>query len=218
MKKKVAVFVIALLSCLSLAGCGTQDGYDKVISEIRNVQYRGSAAGVSITAQSGEREADYRVDGVSHDRKPFFILSVLGVGQGAKYSFDLGDKTYQGTLNKHPFTDEYVASFDFKISEPITVKIDYGGNKTEIELSDAAAGAIDYNKALAIAKKELEPQIKKNSKNGTFDGEVYLRLIPNPVEDDGTYYWYAAFCKSEDECFSLLLDAKTGSLVAKKTE
>ncbi len=218
MKRKIAVFIFAFIAAFTLTGCGGGNGYDRVISEIRDVRLRGAAAGVTIDACSGEREADYRVDGVSHDRKPFFILSVKGVGPGAKYSFDLEGKTYEGTLNKHPLSDEYIASFDFKVKDPVTVSVEYAGKKTDVELSDAVPNAMDYGKTLAKAKKELDAQIKKNSKDGVFDGEVYLRLIPNPVDNDGKYYWYAAFCKSEDQCFSVLLDAESGDLIAKKTE
>jgi len=41
-------------------------------------------------------------------------------------------------------------------------------------------------------------------------------LISNPIQDDGKYFWYVAFYKSESECYSVLIDSESGDVVASK--
>ena len=70
--------------------------------------------------------------------------------------------------------------------------------------------------AFSVAQKELSSAIKKHLKNGVFDGEVYIRIVPNPIADDGKFYWFIAFYKSANECYSALIDLQSGEVVTTK--
>lgn len=223
MRKLLSIMaVLTTLVIFPVLGCGANiDGYDKVISEIRDGVYTCTLDGYVITATCGERERNYKIDGVANGREDFFILSVEGVFASAPTcSFTLEGKEYGGVMKKHPFNDAYSFEVCAKTQAteiPITVKC---ANDTieAVVKTVKTENTKNAEYALSKAKSDLQKTIDKHLKNGVFDGEVYLRIIANPVENDGRYFWYVAFCKSESECYSVLLDCESGEVVARKTE
>lgn len=216
----VAVFTICV-GFPFFSGCKNNDAYDKVISEIRDVVYLSNVDTIVFSASSGEREKNYKTDGVANGREEFFILCVEGVFSSAPTcAFSIGGKEYGGEMKKHPFNDSYSYEVNAKTTaKEIDVCVNFGNESVETTLksvkTDKSKTAMQ---ALSKARAELKKTLDKHLKNGVFDGEVYLRIIPNPVENDGRYFWYVAFCKSENDCFSVLIELESGNVVAKKSE
>ena len=212
----ILFLVVVLCSCSSKI-----DEYDKVISEIRANHYVGSINDNSVYAVTGEREKDYKVDGVSGERVDFFILTVEGVYSAIpKCEIILDGVEHKGVMQKHPFADSYSFEIAQKIdSNEVTVCLEIGNEKSEIMLvSVLSSESKTTDFAFEVAKKELDESIKNHLKNGVFDGEVYIRIIPNPTQDDGKYFWYVAFYKNASECYCALVDCESGEVVATKKE
>jgi hypothetical protein len=215
----MAVFtIIAFLPFFS--ACNKGD-YDKVISEIRDNVYTATVDEFVFRASSGEREKNYKTDGKANGRENFFILCVEGVFSSApECMFSLNGEQFGGAMKKHPFNDAYLYEVKVKTdAKEIDVCVKSGNNTIETTLKNVRQdGSKTAKFALDKAKNALKQTINKYRKNGVFDGEVYLRIIPNPVENDGRYFWYVAFCRSENECYSALIDYQSGEIVATKTE
>jgi hypothetical protein len=214
------ICVSALFLAVVLCSCASSfDKNDKVISEIRVNRYEGSVASNFAYAVTGEREKDYKVDGKSGERVDFFILTVEGVFSSApKCEFTLNGKEYKGEMKKHPFGESYSFEVCEKITEKqVAVSVEIDGERHSATLvSVLAENAKTHSFAFSVAQKELSSAINPHLKNGVFDGEVYIRIVPNPVSDDGKYFWYVAFYKSADECFSVLIDIESGEVIASK--
>ncbi len=217
----VAVFTICALFLL-FSGCASDiDVYDKVISEIRDGVYESTVEGYKVTAVCGEREKNYKTDGIANGREDFFILSIEGNFSSApECSFSLNGKSYGGTMKKHPFNESYSFEVNAKTNvKEVEVSIKCANDTLEtcvksVKTENTKTASDVLNRAIAQLKKTIDV----HSKNGVFDGEVYLRIIPNPIQDDGKYFWYVAFCKNEHECYSVLIDSESGEVVASKGE
>ncbi len=205
---------------LLFSGCSKNNSeYDKVISEIRDNVYVATVDEWSFCAVSGEREKNYKIDGVANGREEFFILSVEGVFASAPTcSFTINDKTYSGTMKKHPFNNSYSYEVNVKNkTSEVQVSLQCALETIQTTLKSVKTqNTKTYEQALSKAKSELKNTINKHLKNGVFNGEVYVRLIANPVEHDDRYFWYVAFYKSENECYSILMDSESGEVVASK--
>ena len=222
--KKIASIISVLTICAVVLFCGCSSnnvGYDKVISEIRSEVYVGEVNGYKFTGASGEREKNYKIDGVANGREDFFIFTVEGVFASAPTClFTLGEKVYEGVMKKHPFNDSYSYEVNVKTNEKeVDVSVKCGNDTIQTKLKTVKTdSSITSSQALNKARSSLKKTLDKHLKNGVFDGEVYVRIIANPVDNDGRYFWYVAFCKSEKECFSALIDLQRGELIASKSE
>ncbi len=222
MRKILSIISVSTFCAIFLLflGCAKNDsGYDKVISEIRDNVYVSSVDEWSFSAVSGEREKNYKIDGVANGRDEFFILTVEGYFASAPTcSFTINDKTYSGIMKKHPFNNSYSYEINVKNnSSEVHVSLQCANDSVQTTLKSVKTEQTKtYSQAFSKAKKELETTLKSHLKNGVFNGEVYIRLISNPTQDDGKYFWYVAFYKSESECYSVLIDSESGDVVALK--
>lgn len=222
MRKILSIISVSTLCAIFLlfSGCAKNgSGYDKVISEIRDNVYVSVVDEWSFSAVSGEREKNYKTDGIPNGREEFFILTVEGVFTSApECEFEIEGKTYGGVMKKHPFNDSYSFEAGAKTNaKEIDVCVKTANDTFQTVLKTVKTDSTKTaSYALDTARKELKETLENHLVNGTFDGEVYIRMIANPVEEDGKYFWYVAFCKSESECYSVLIDCESGAVVATK--
>ena len=91
-----------------------------------------------------------------------------------------------------------------------TVTIQADGKTEDVLLKNQVPSQFpSYKSAVETAKAELA--------GGRTEGEIIARIIENPIESDGTYFWYVAFCKSENNVKSVLIN-ESGKVVAKRTD
>ncbi len=221
-KSKSIVFVLTIFAFLFAIGYGCKsesDKYDAKISEIRDGRYVCADSPQSVEGMSGEREVPYSVDGILNGRKPFFIVTVKGTyATPPSYTTEIDGKAYEGSMSKHPFEESYSFCLDVNPKQTeITVTLKgIAAQEQAVTLTREQAPAVSHAQALSIARSSLSEPIAAHSKNGVFDGEIYLRLIVDPTGDTDKRFWYVAFCTEEDECFSLLADSESGEVIARK--
>ena len=219
-KSRSIIYVLTLFLIVAFCSCTQNfDAYSKVISELRTNEYVGMVGDYKVYAVTGRREKEYKIDGVSGEKTDFLILTIEGVFPTAPLcKINVGETEYEGAMKKHPFADSY--SFEIaKTTEESSVNavITIDGVEIETTLTSVLKeNSKTHEYAFSLAKQKLANSLKKHEKKGVFDGEVYIRIIPNPTKEDDRYFWYVAFYKSASECYSVLIDCENGEILAIK--
>lgn len=211
---------IAAICCL-MSGCDsvTEKYYDN-ISEIRDNLYEGKSDTLSVTAVSGVREQPFAVDLTVNPKVDFTVITVTPAqfipNRIYNYSVDIGGKTYSGVLTMHPFGETFSVEIDARAAQAsLSFNIKQGGYEETIELiSVVSQSDIDSSHALDTALKALSEDLKPLKKGGGYDCEIYVRIIPNPINNDGGYYWYVAFMG--ENTYAVLIDMKTAAVIGVK--
>ena len=206
MKRILAFTIATILSVLGIAltSCSTLGDN---ICELRDSVYKAQTDNLQVWAYSGKRETVYKIDGKPTTSHNYFMVVVQGVFESAPIvKIKVDQNEYEQVGNKHPFNDEYLFEFKQNINaDQVNATICIGNQAQEIVLVKEPKEFLSYASALSIAKKEI-----KSVQNY----EIIARIIENPIAHDGQYFWYIAFCKSETDVKSVLID-KDGNVVAK---
>lgn len=205
-KLKIIMAIMLGFSFCLMVGCA-KNGDN--VSELRESIYKANSSSFHTVAYSGKRETNYKIDGVCNKTQDYFVIVVEGVFASEPVAkLTIGEKELEQKGAKHPFNNEYVFEFGVKvIDNQIKVTLLVDGKSEEISYEKVVIdGFLSADEAIAKASEEL----------GVKQGEIIARMIENPTKNDGTYFWYVAFCKSESEIKSVLIDA-SGTVVAKKT-
>lgn len=204
--KKISIFVIVLviMSAFVLASCsGGLGKYEKSVSEYRDNVYIGSSENFSAEAVTGYHETPFVIDGKSDNKSDFLVVTItpkdFDPTAEYKYKVTVGGVEYEGDFVKHPFENTY--SFEIAarcLENGLSVAVD--GESIELT-SVKNENFISPEKAFEIALKRLEKT--DIVKSGNY--EIYIRLIANPVNASGGYFWYVAFVdESQDTCAALI--------------
>lgn len=207
------LFSLVLTSVFFLSACSNGLGkHEKYVSEYRDNVYVGSNSDFKLEAMSGYREAPFNIDGVSGDKVDFCLVTVSPVNFDPTatyhYKIKLSDVEYEGECVKHPFANTY--SFEVAarcLSDSLTVEID----GQSIELASVKSELfITPEKAFEIALKRLNGC--DIIENGRY--EIYIRLIVNPVNTSGGYFWYVAFVDEEQDICAVLIEPESMEITA----
>ena len=211
--KKIFLFIaVTAAVCITLlSACNRFD--TKNVSEFRDQVFEGKTEEYEVTLISGYRENPFVIDGHCDKKADFTLITVkmLSPLPNAELTCEMiaGDKQFEGKMNKHPFEDTYSFEANVRVSEAPVLKI----NGTEIGLQSVRGeDFIDGEKAYNVAYSKLSdsPIIV----NGEY--EVYVRLIENPVNSQGGYYWYVAFVDGNYTA-AALIDPVTAEVIAQKS-
>lgn len=214
------VFAALLLVWQSFCGCSGSnlDKYAESISELREHLFAAESAEYKITAISGIREDPYALDGESKDKREFTVLTVTPAHFAAdstyRYRVQIGEQTFEGDLMPHPFARSLSADIPVAAKEAFSVCVACNGEQT-LELADAPVGDnIGAEKALTIALDKLKNELKRFRSKGKLHAEIYVRLMENPIDGNGGYFWYVAFVGENKDTVAILLKSDTGAVSA----
>lgn len=221
--KKLALVICLLLCTLILVSCGTRlDKYDRYISELREDVLEAKNENYSVNVITGKKEDPFLMDGHCDATVDFTLITLLptnkGVATDYTYEVVIDSVTYSGTFLPHPFGETYSADIRAKctVSE-LDVIINYGGNaETLVAKSVKTTDMITSEKALEIAEKRLKSQIKSLKVSGELKAEIYVRLMSNPIDNSGGYYWYVAFVGEAQVTYAVLIHPVTMEIVAER--
>lgn len=211
-KKLCAAFAVLMTAATLwlLTSCGANPM--KNVSERRSGYYTAADSAFTVTAVSGVRENDYRIDGVCGTLKEYTLVTVVPAEFDVDAVYSYTAKTaageYGGALIAHPFASSFSAEFDSETTGEFTLCITAGDVTREYTMSSlVTAEMMSYAAAIDAARHELDPQ------GGC---EIRARLIKNPLGGDGLC-WHVAFSDGEHGC-GVLLDPITAKVLAKKTD
>ncbi len=215
MKKFVffILFSLLLTSVFFFSACSNGlKKHGKQVSEYRDNVYVGSNSDFKLEAMSGYREAPFSIDGVSGDKVDFCLVTITPTNFDPtathRYKIKLNDVEYEGDCVKHPFANTY--SFEVAarcLTNSFTVEID----GQSIELSSVKSEMfITPEKAFEIAFKRLGNS--EIIENGRY--EIYIRLIVNPINTSGGYFWYVAFVDEKQDVCAVLIEPESMEITA----
>ena len=215
MKKRI-VLIITVILAITLCACSSPlDKYADKISELRTGVYEGSNELYDATAVTGVREDPFLIDGKSGKTIKFTVVTVRPkvFDPTAKYTFKatIDGKEYNGPLNKHPFEESYSADIGCKTAASALTFTVVGDSESTLVLNTVVGeNFIGAEKAFELGHAKL-----KNAVQNLSEYELYIRLIKNPLGDDGNYYWYVAFVTG-DNTYAVLINAVTTEIVASR--
>ena len=219
-KKLILIAFIIILSLFILVACNPSTNTDNEqksnISYIQHEFYHGKSANFEVKICSGKSEVLFIADGVTNDCKDFSTITVIPSSvdlYNHEYTFTITGENGEtsGSLVKDSFGAYYQADIDSSAVGKITsVKLSYGKNNEELEVTNMLEGKVDGMKALEVVKEALKERLEADNK----DREIYIRMINNSNKPESEYYWYVAFIANPTDYFSALVSPDDGTIVS----
>ncbi len=216
--KKICIAICFLcLVSFALPACKTQSTLLNYVSELRSDVFFGQNDNYSVKASYGFKETPFDND-AKVSKKVYqlnFVLLDMQSDQATfSVTFNFKDKECNALFKLNPVSHALTATvnvedFDLKTFEVI---IRRDSNSQTVTLNSLLpADTISPVQALECLEKTQKPLIDAyRSSDGGFNAEIYLRVL---VKDQKAYY-YVGFASGNQNLKALLLDGKTGKVLA----
>lgn len=218
-----AAFLMVLSTFCALSGCGKSnlEKYAADISELRQYLFAAESADYKVTAVAGRREDPYALNGVSAQKRDFTVVTVTPTvfkpDKNYRYRAEIAGNVYEGDLLPHPFAQSLSVDIPVTAQSDFTLTLVCDG-EWNFEMKNAVSGElISAEKAFDIALEKLKTELKSFRTKGKLNAEVYVRLMENPIDGSGGYFWYVAFVGEEKHTVAVLLKGDTGAVSAVRT-
>lgn len=223
----VSILMVVLTMSFILVGCNKTD--KKLQSMLNNVSYYNSGVYVAednnfyVELADGKREKALIADGEVGEMADYCMLKVTPINMdmtNRSINFKLtGDKgDYSGSLEKSIVGINFNAS----ISEPQklgtfkSLTITVGENEYKYELVSILQGGLDYKKAVESVYNNCQEEIKEMFDGSKFKSEIYVKISCDRSKNPKEYFWFINVVENSDNMFCVLVNMKTGEIVAKK--
>lgn len=218
MKKIITTFLI-LLSAFSMFACKTEmNKFQGNISEMRTNVYTAESDNMRVNAITGTREIPFDINGISEEKIPFTVITIEPKSElilEYSYSVTINGKQLTGKFVKHPFGNSYSCDIPEQNLGELVVNVTANEYNENFNLASALTkDMINHEKAFEIAYNKLKSNINTFKQGGKLNAEIYIRLINNPINNEGGYYWYVAFVNSEDTTYAVLIDPTSMEIAA----
>lgn len=223
MKKYFVLFACAVVVALMVAmfsGCSLSSSSNN-ISDTRLGVFDGECESFNATFVYGKRETPYKLDGVANNLVDFAIISVcfpsrIADDEVISYSLTAGTKTANGTLEKNPYTNEFMADTKLSISGSETVSLVLSSNNLEETtlglVNRSQSWQVNNEKALEIGTSALKDEIQNFKDSGY---EVQAKIVTQQSTNFGTYYWNISITSTSGKSHSVLVDVSKGEILVK---
>lgn len=211
MRKFFIATAIFTLICL-IAGCSKEVDYSAYISERRTNIYTYADDEIKIQVYCIRREQPYSADGYCGELCD--LVEIYAQFNRNPDEIDASVEGHSGEMSFEAVNNRYFLSFSAEAftTENIDITLTYGGesktytasgalNSNVMGCEDALKCVIEYDGAL----------FESMTKNGLFDGEIFVRLL----YDEGCYY-YVGVCNKDKKINAYLLDGERGKIIATK--
>ena len=217
MKKSIFVLISLLTFLCFFSACAAPFSLVPFVSELRSDIFIGSSENFNVKASYGFKETPFSNDakvGIKIDQMTFRLLdsetdvsehllclTFNGASYKSAFKFDPVSHTMLATINVDGFN---LKEFDVEIRTASTVE------KVKMK-SIVPEGTIDYKTALDFLAKN-QPELINNYRTdgNNFSGEIYVRIV---VKNDKSY-WYVGLASGNDNLKALLIDGKSGEVLA----
>ena len=214
----IALFVLAVVFTCTACAKGNIEKYSGSIAELRERLYAADGDGFKVRAIAGVRENPYEIDGVVGEKREFTVITVTPEVYrpdiSYRYRVTLGEQSFEGDMLPHPFAQSVSADIPAAAREDFTFTLIGDGERSFEMVDPVAGGVISSEKAFTIALSKLKPELKRFREKGKLKAEIYVRLVENPIDGSGGYYWYVSFVGSGRDTVAVLLRGETGEVGA----
>lgn len=219
MKKRSLCFLMLslLLPLLFLpAGCKKNPDYTRFVSDVRSDIFCAETEAFTVTVSCMERERPFFPDGVvSEKSKTVEVVLAEKSPSGGEYEvYFLEDMPRGGDMSFRSVTGDYYfsrgvedfpsGSLSLRIVSPV-------GTKELFLTSVKTPKTLTAEEALSFALSAEKEAVSALTQGDTFLGELYVRLLRR----DKNYY-YVGIVRPQNGTISLLLDAETGEVLARR--
>ena len=221
MKKFKSIPVLFVLSMVLIVCAACQppiEKYGHLISELRDNVYTALSENYTVNIITGKREEPFMMDGHACGAQDFTLITIDPKAGEHTYTYrvKLNDVEYSGEFLAHPFARTYSADItamacDTEIELTVTVN---GSSETLAVKSVKTEQMIASEKAIEIAEKKLRGGIDSFRVGGVLTCEIYVRLMANPIDNSGGYYWYVAFIGENQAIYAVLIEPVNMQVVA----
>lgn len=217
----LGVLVVAMITMM-IAGCGgakLSEIAKNSVSELHVNYFSGKTQNFNLAMWSGLREEPYSLDGVKGELVQFCVLSIVPnvdfEAQAVEYTAEINGQTYSGAFERSPFDRSFAS--DLKISlndaDEIFVYLILNGETEIAKLSCISSQfAITNTQALDIAVKHFSEQSEQVGKFAD-SVEGQCKIISTDL-NLGIYFWYVAFVNAQGERVAVVIDTKSGEIMA----
>lgn len=224
--KKISALLLCILAIFAFTACvsGDEDVLKSRISYLQTDSYFGECELYTVYLTAGEKESPYIADGVRGDMKEFCRLTV----RTKDNTIISGNFTYKFTYNEEEVSGVFSKDYGNSMSADTGVKahakglknlvISNGANEYGIELTDNMSdSAISIDKAYEIAKEEFKERIADETADGKeFSKEINIKFVNDWTDINSEYYYYVAFLGADRQGYAVLIDRKSGEVIAKR--
>lgn len=213
---KKVLFSLLMVAPILLAGCGQKEfNLKDYVSEITNVYYQAEGDGVNASISIGQREIDYKVNGISGALCDFSLIEVKF--DSAKnedvieVQIEINGNEQNFILEFNPLTDVFVGDLGYAIEDGANVSIVVEGQR--LELVDITKSIISSDEAFEKARLALIDEIASCYNNGNFCAECYLKLLHQQGQSFEQLFWSFTLVCSQGVKYNVVIDATTGEVV-----
>ena len=206
-----------LLSLPFLFSCSKKEDLTKNVSYVRQIEYRAEAEGYKVRAFYGYKETPFISDGVSKTKVYGLTFRLIGLDlTDVKYTVSLihNQNTLQ-TVFKLDQVNHCLSAFieieDFNL-DSFEATFSSGNLSQKLVLNNVVPkDTISYNKALEyLAENQHSLLDTYRNEQGEFNGEIHVRIVIR----DNKGYWYVGLIGKDGITKALLVDGKTGEVLA----
>lgn len=220
MRKKLTIVSMIFALSVLLIGCSvsTLDLVQENMSEYTEVYYFAENEEFYCTISSGQREAEYLMNGKSEESVDFALLSLILNGdlQGSviKAKVVVDGQEEEKELEVNSLNNAYMVDLERRLTGEESVQIIFGGQILEL-VNMSKDFEVDCQRALEIATQQLEEQILSKKKYGELNSECYLRVLDKKANSFDDLFWCFTVMDIEGNGYSVIISTVDGSVLAK---
>jgi hypothetical protein len=218
MKKILAL--ILLLSAVTIVFCACDDASEQIPDNISYAEidiFWGGGDDFFVEVVRGFKENPLNADGKSTNVLEFFEIKItpLKSTSAKTLNFELSGENFNmsGIANLSPTENQFVflSKEKVKFEELTDILIVSGQKQQNVELYDMTADNLNWKNALEISQAEFKERI-----DGASRREIFIKMTRDRQNIGGDCFWYVCYIGEANDFWSLLLDAQTGKVIAKK--
>lgn len=196
------------------------------IAEYREFVVYGQDDGVSASLMCGEREVDYKINGVVTELIEFGVLTINAEDEvllqdGVEYVLFVGTQKYIGELQKNPFDGTLVADIKEVVDKNcnISVLIKFASGDISIRLQKVDEDwIIDSEDCVKILMSKYGEELKKFINNGVFEGEVYIKIMQDNMFAINDFYYLISVYGKDGKSINVIVSPISGEILASNTK
>lgn len=193
MIKKIFVAMFCLSILFVCSACGQTDMKSLVsrnISEQTSVYFFSNNQNLKVSLSSGQRELNYRYDGVSDEKVDFALITASLDGSDPQVCQVVIDGKQSDVLLEFNYrTGKHVADLQTRLMGDESIQIYYDNQVADLVCQQFSVSAAD---AIEIACEHLQSFIQPLCDGENFHGECYLRVMDELTgENNGTLWLFS---------------------------
>lgn len=218
-KKIFVIISLFLFSMIFFVSC-TKLEYAKIenqISEQTQILFAGEGLDFFVTLTGGLREEPYIKDGYSNPKVDFAVIC-LTLFNGANedvipITIKINGKEYSKILERNLIKSNYMTDLQIELKDNDDIYFYCDGQEVKLNnVSDTFE--TNYQEAIDIFFENFNDKLGELIVNGRFKGEVYLKILNNPIQNKGVYFWYVAVVGQNGNTYSAVIDTMSNQVLA----